>query len=183
MSEQEELGGLSCKLNLPLRWSQQMAAESSVDEQNNLSRMQIILSLDDSSRELQDADSDVAAEIHRLDFKINMILEMVAHLVTVGEGLPATLSVTLSPDHLVFDTTAEPPSQGLSVTLELFPDPRFPFPLLLPGKVAAVESLTSRSSRVRVVFAPFYEPFQELLEKYIFRCHRRHIARLKKSAI
>jgi hypothetical protein len=180
------LGGLSCTLELPLGWSLLAVGEggySQSTEQKNFNRLQVILGLDESPRELHEEESGVAAEIQRLDFKINILLEMVSHLVTVGKSSPEPLSFTLSSQLLLWDSCKEVPPQGARVAVDLFLDPRFPFPLVLQGRVDAVERVTPSSCKVRVVLDPCSESLQEMLEKYIFRCHRRHIARLKKSAV
>lgn len=174
--------GLSCRVSLPLAWSP-LTAESGVGEQSNPGRLQIILGLDDSSRDLQDGESDLAVEIQRLDFKINMILEMVSHLVTMGRPLPPAHEITLSSGHLIFETAHEPPRQGMALAVELFPEPRFPFPLVLTGRAVTIDSDSRGGSRITVLFDPFPEPFQGLFEKYIFRCHRRHVARMKKGGL
>lgn len=177
------VSGLSCQLSLPLSWSvmaDEAAPLSQAVEQQNLNRLHIILGLDDSSlRELHEEESGLVAEIQRLDFKINIVLELVSHLVTAGRALPEAVSATLSHGALVWESGKDVPPQGARIELELFFDLRFPFPLVLHGRV---ESLDSQSSKVTVVFDPFPESIQEMLEKYVFRCHRRHIARLKKRA-
>lgn len=190
MSEITELGGLSCKFNLPLSWSvlPDTAADvqgdySQTAEQNNLNRLQVILGLDDTSRDFHEDESGVAAEIQRLDFKINILLEMVSHLVTAGQGVPEPLSVTLSSRHLLWESCNEAPPQGERVAVTLFLDLRFPFPLVLHGRVESVAGEIPQSCKVRVVLDPCSESLQEMLDKYIFRCHRRHIARLKKSGV
>jgi hypothetical protein len=191
MSGIAELGGLSCKADLPLRWSllpdnkqETSAAEkgglSQSSEQNNLNRLQVILGLDESARELHEDDSGVAAEIQRLDFKMNVLLELVSCLITTDREGIETCSVSLSPRLILWDAWQEPPPEGARITVELFLDLRFPFPLILHGCVAALSG--SAPCQVRVVLDPFSEALQEMLEKFIFRCHRRHIARLKKSS-
>lgn len=184
MSE-AEAGGLSCKLNLPLKWSSLAeggAVYTQTAEQNNLSRLHTILGLDDAARESHEDDSGVAAELQRLDFKINTVLELVAQLVVSREALPDPVAVTLTPAILSFDLTHDLPAPGETVVLDLFLDPRFPFPLILRGKIESVMAVDPPRYSVRVVLDPLSDPLQEMFEKYIFRCHRRHIARLKKNS-
>lgn len=175
--------GLFCALNIPLGWSQMMGEEGSSSvtlSQENINRLQVILGLDDySSRDLHDEETGLAAEIQRLDFKINIILGLVAQLVTVRSELPAPVHVTLSANLLVFEPFENRPPEGAMLALELFLDKRYPFPLVLRGRVESAP----QSLEINVMLEPFSAAFQELLEKYIFRCHRRHIARLKKSSV
>lgn len=178
------VSGLSCQLNLPLAWTLiQEGGYPPAIEQNNLSRLQIILGLDDASRDLGDDDSDIAAEIQRLDFKINIVLELVAQLVVSGRQRPATVPVTLNPSWVVFGSADDAPSPGARVAIELYLDQRFPFPFVLHGVADSVDKDASGSRCSKVVLEPFSDSVQELFEKYIFRCHRRHVARLKKSAL
>ncbi len=177
------VNGLFCNLNIPLGWSQ-MTGEVEINPvalaQENINRLQVILGLDDySSRDLHDEETGLAAEIQRLDFKINIILGLVAQLATVRNELPTSVPVTLSADVLNFELSGNSPPQGAMLALELFLDKRYPFPLVFHGRV----DTAFECSGVNVILVPFPTAFQELLEKYIFRCHRRHIARLKNNSL
>lgn len=177
------VSGLSCDLNVPFSWSPMSGYKgcgAAVLAQENINRLQVILGLDDySSHDLHDDEKGLAAEIQRLDFKINIILGLVAQLVTARSELPAPVHVTLSANLLVFETSENRPPKGAMLALELFLDKRYPFPLVLRGRVESAP----QSLEINVMLEPFSAAFQELLEKYIFRCHRRHIARLKKSSV
>lgn len=178
-------GGLSCELNLPLRWSvftDETGRDWRVVEQENINRIQVVLGLDDPVRELHEDEAGLAAEIQRLDFKINTILEMVAQLVVVGRGIPLALPLMLSADEVTFSTSVSPPNQGDLLVIELFPESRFPFSLVLKGVVSTVKA-GPQTSHVTVLFDQLSEPFLGLFEKYVFRCHRRHVARLRKGAL
>lgn len=175
--------GLFCDLNIPFCWSQITSEEANNFgnlSQENINRLHTILGLDDGySRDLHDEEAGLAAEIQRLDFKINIILGMVAQLVSVRSELPPAVSVTLSAENLIFESTVNTPPQGAMLALELFLDKRYPFPLVFHGRVEAVP----HTAGINVILEPSPPVFQELLEKYIFRCHRRHIASLRKNTV
>lgn len=177
------VSGLSCDLNIPFSWSQMsvdMGCGAAVLAQENINRLQVILGLDDySSHDVHDDEKGLAAEIQRLDFKINIILGLVAQLVTTRSELPLPVPVTLSADILVFNSSENVPPQGAMVALQLFLDKRYPFPLVFHGRVETV----AHAAGTNVILEPSPPVFQELLEKYIFRCHRRHIASLKKNTV
>ncbi len=184
---EDSTSGLSCQLTFPLRCYLTVAGQgdsAQLLEQKNINRFQAILGLGEAtSREFHEEDGGVVAEIHRLDFKINIVLELVSQLVAAGKDLPEPVSATLSSNTLIWVSSDNPPPQGAGVTLELYLDLRFLFPVIFQGRVKSLECFSPHASKIGVVFDPLPEPLQVMLEKYIFRCHRRHIAKLKKSTI
>lgn len=180
-------GGLFCNLVIPFGWYPQTGSESdsvTTVERKNVERLQVIFGMDDHcSRESHEEEPGLSAEIQRLDFKINIILGLVAQLVERRSELPPPLPVALSTKALYVDFGRDAPPCGEMLTLELFLDSRYPFPLVFNGKVEATEGDFSQVGRASVLLEPLPSDFQELLEKYIFRCHRRHIANLKKNTI
>ena len=181
------VSGLFCDLIIPLGWFQQ--SDSNIDNsisrhKENYNRLQIVLGMDDHySRDLHEEESGLTAEIQRLDFKINVVLSLVSQLITTRSELPKTVGVSLSYGSLSFETEVDSWSSGMIQTFELFLDVRYPMPLIFNGRVESVENRPDNTFIISVALEPFFEEFKELLEKYIFRCHRRHIAKLKKTTI
>ena len=60
--------------------------------------------------------------------------------------------------------------------IQLFLDPEFPRPLTLCAKLIDVQP-----QNFTVSFGPLEERLQDLLDKYVFRQHRRAIASSRKS--
>ncbi len=185
--ENTTTGGLSCDLIVPLGWFQRSASsegDCSSRHKENFNRLQIVLGMDDHySRDIHEEESGLTAEIQRLDFKINVVLGLVAQLVTARSEFPRSVSLSLGAGMLNFEIERNVLSSGMALTFELFLDVRYPMPVIFNGRIESVESKTDQISTIKVVLEVFPDEFKELLEKYIFRCHRRHVARLKKSNI
>jgi len=182
VSESAKFSGLSCELVAPFSWVVTDSLDSeelTLIERDNYSRLQIIQGLEESPETLDDMPG-LAQEIHRLDFKMNVLLELVALVATKDSPSPKPLSLVLSCEAIQWVTLQSPPEVGEHVKMDLFVERRFPFPLILMG---VVESVSSEASQSKVIakLLPHDESLQELWDKFIFRCHRRHIARMKRD--
>ncbi|ALP52668.1 hypothetical protein Tel_05620 [Candidatus Tenderia electrophaga] len=183
MTEASELSGLFCELSIPFEWTAADKADTATavtpaEELANQNCLKIVLGLDDVSHDANDDVLEVSYELQRLDFKVNVILELVGQLVSQNLSLPARHAVKLGPSSIRWRTQASPAEVGQRLRLKLFPDQRFPFPLCLRGRVATLEQV-EQDWEIRLELDQMHEYTQDLLEKYIFRCHRRHIARMK----
>ncbi len=181
MKEIEDLGGLACKLDLPVSWVVDEAASSIAPTHhfNNQNRLHMILGLDEVSHEASDDVQELGHEIHRLDFKLNVILELVGQLVSQNLELPQVYAVTLGPQALQI-SSAEAPPEGAQLSMKIYLDQRFPFSLDIAVEVVSVEKLSSGYVS-RFNYLDMGDVSLELLEKYIFRQHRRQIAQMRRS--
>ncbi len=181
MSETTEFPSVSCPLNVPFEW--QVIAEgddiASAHEGNNFSRLQVIQGLEEVSSESFDEFPGLASEIQRIDFKMNVLLELVGVIATKELMIPPSVSILLSSSAVQWQTP-QSLKEGVRLQLELFLEMRFPFSLVFSGRVETVTQAEGENSVV-VNLDPQSERVQELLDKYIFRCHRRHIARMKRD--
>ena len=182
MSESADFSGLSCELTIPFSWAvSSVLNNDELDqlERDNYGRLQIMQGLEESSETLEDLPG-LAHEIHRLDFKINLLLELVGHIATKESPLPESHALILNRDFIQWSSPQVPPDVGKHVKTELFLERRFPFSLVLMGVVDAVSS-ENALSKVTVKLHPQEATLLELWEKFIFRTHRRHIARMKRE--
>jgi len=181
VSEANEPGGVYCELNAPLEWKargETAGGVSSAHDAANENCLRIVLGLDDVVHELADEAVELSQELQRLDFKVNVILELVAQLVSQNLSLPEDHAIKLG-SHFIQWLAQTPPGQvGQSLELKLYLDSRFPFPLRLTGRISALDQLAD-GCNTTLALDQQQEQTQELLEKYVFRCHRRHIARMK----
>lgn len=141
--------------------------------------LRIFSVLDEHLPELNDEHPAVARELQRLDFKINLLLDLVSQLLTRHRPLPAAVPVRLGTDSLEWTDSTAAPSVGTWVELDLYLYPRYPAPLTLPARIQAVEA-ENGGTRVTAHLATLAEPVQEWLEKTIFRRHRRQIAQARR---
>ncbi len=118
-------------------------------------------------------DPSAATELAHLDFKLNVLLDLVGRLLVREEILPAAVPLRLSARGL--EWSADPaPSPGEAILVGLYLHPSYPRPVELPARV--LETGPGADGRVRVRFEHLSEAVEEGLERLIFRNHRRLIA-------
>jgi len=128
--------------------------------------------------------AQTAAELQRLDLKLNLLLEIVGELLANQRTLPAPTKVKLG--HTGIEWLAEdcPPS-GAHVCIEVYLRSELPSPLKFYGLAVVVDSQKASvigSKRVQVRFIGLNPALQDELEKFIFRQHRRSIAQRQVGA-
>lgn len=180
MTETTAQGGLWCELDIPLEISAMAESGplSTAEELANQQIMKVVLGLDEVAHDMPDDAGELGQELQRLDFKVNVLLELVARLVSHNVPLPEPRRITLGPESLQWSAPQASARVGQALRLKLYLDQRFPSPLCLAGEVVALEPLAD-ACQVTLALAPMSEYSRELFEKYLFRCHRRHVARLK----
>ena len=184
----EESPGLNCRLFLPFSWRE--TVESGADEcaqleESNIHRLQIIQGFEESTEGFDEVPG-LANEIRRLDFKLNVLLELVAQMATKELLSSPPSALTLSCDSISWNAKTCVPDVGRPIQMELYLERRFPFPIVLNGCVETVADPKDDDGdggrAVVTRLSSQSEPMQELWDKYIFRCHRRYIAKLKRDS-
>ena len=119
-----------------------------------------------------------AAELQRLDLKLNLLLEMVGELLASQRTLPAPTKVKLGHAGIEWLAEKHPPS-GAQICIDVYLRSELPSPLKFHGLAVIADSektSTNTGKRVQVRFAGLNPTLQDDLEKFIFRRHRRSIA-------
>ena len=125
-----------------------------------------------------------AAELQRLDLKLNLLLEIVGELLANQRTLPAPTKVRLGHTGIEWLSEDCPPS-GAHVCIEVYLRSELPSPLKFHGVAVLTDAEAgsgSASRRVQVRFAGLNPALQDDLEKFIFRRHRRSIAQRQTGA-
>ena len=125
-----------------------------------------------------------AAELQRLDLKLNLLLEIVGELLANQRTLPAPTKVRLGHTGIEWLSEDCPPS-GAHVCIEVYLRSELPSPLKFHGVAVLTDAeagSASTSRRVQVRFAGLNPALQDDLEKFIFRRHRRSIAQRQAGA-
>jgi Atypical PilZ domain, cyclic di-GMP receptor len=126
---------------------------------------------------LKDESPALLHELQRLEYKVNILLRLTAELALRSSGLPAAERVRMSSRALEWfgEHAAKPEATGL---LSIYINPALPQPLKIPSVVADLVNIDGgRATRFR--FVGLSEPVIEMLEKLIFRHHRRLVAGAK----
>jgi hypothetical protein len=163
---------------IPLMWQSLDARVDAVVaasfEDANLNLLHACSAMDEPhslSREKQDESPLLAAELARLDFKLTLLLDLVAQLASRDLQRPAPTRVRFNALGATF-LAARPLEVGTEGVLHLYLRPMLPRPLSFPSRVAGFDP----EGRTRVRFHPLSDPVADLIEKLAFRRHRRHVA-------
>jgi atypical PilZ domain-containing cyclic di-GMP receptor len=123
---------------------------------------------------LKDESPALLHELQRLEYKVNILLRLTAELAMRSSGLPAPARVRLSSKGLEWFGDATPPV-GEAGLLSLYINPALPQPLKIYC-VATSERMDAETRVAQLSFASLSEPVIDMLEKLIFRHHRRLVA-------
>ena len=177
--------GLIFEELLPVAWTPGVLAEGVQLARFNADNHQLLAaegSLDDVRvhEALKDESPALLHELQRLEYKINILLRLTAEVAMRGSGLPAPEKVRMSSRGLEWfgDHPAQANATGL---LSVYINTALPQPLKIPGIVAGQRS--AEGSRVtQFKFVGLSDGVVDLIEKLIFRHHRRLVAGAKHAA-
>lgn len=144
----------------------QLLDQLNADNERTL-RMLALLEDNSPSAAEDAAGSDTA----RLEFKINLILELIGGWLAQQRCLPAPVPARLSPQMLAWTPADAPPACDERGQVLLYLHCALPQPLKLPARICATaEGVAAR-------FEHLSELLVELLRRAVFRYHRRQVAR------
>jgi len=184
----DKLGeGVVYEDRLPLGWDVSGApaieAGSVGEDEHNEKLLSIIASLEALPAESDEGPAADSTELARLDFKLNLLMDLVTQLLSRTTPLPAYRDVSFGARvlswHLAADEAA--PASGERLRISLYLHPEYPKPLILNGHVVAVTDEAEQQA-VDVALDGLSETAQDLLEKLIFRHHRRQVAQRRSAA-
>jgi hypothetical protein len=156
----------------PIEGSLDAAIEASMVERN-LRLLQACAALEEHGQtEKPDEDSPHAADIMRIDLKINLLLDLVGHVVASSQSRPAAVPVRFNAHGIVWSQSSAAPSVGTRGIVEIHLRDVLVEPLALSGVVAE----GSGDGHVHVCFEGLHETVADHIEKLVFRRHRRQIA-------
>lgn len=177
------LGNISFHDNLPVSWEPLSSLPSEGERlryhQTNEELLQNLLLHDEQAASQDDDDLEsVSGHEHfkRLEARLDLLLSLVTEMMTADGKLPPDQAVTISA-HGLRVHTQESEAAGLDLEetgllkIQLYLDPQFPRPLTLFAQLLDVQP-----QNFTVSFSPLEDRLQDLLDKYIFRQHRRVIA-------
>jgi len=117
-------------------------------------------------------DAPYAAEIMRLDLKINLLLDLVGQLLVSNRPRPNAVPVRFNALGAMWRGTGTLPEAGEQGIVEIYLRDSLAEPLRMAGRVTSV----TPEGGIKVKFLPMGEAVSDLLEKLAFRRHRRQIA-------
>jgi hypothetical protein len=167
---------------LPVRWSPQPAAPGDVQAQSLAERNLRVLQACDALEEkggLEKADDESphSADIMRLDFKLNLLLELAGQLLAQSQPRVETTQIRFNAMGATWKT-GETLTGGSHGILEITLRDVIVQPLHLPAEVVA----GADAGFARVRFLALGETVADHIEKLVFRRHRRKIAGARQQA-
>ncbi len=117
-------------------------------------------------------DPNHAADILRLEMKINLLLDLVGQILASSRPRPPAVPVRFNSLGATWKSTAPLPEAGAQGLVEIYLHDALAEPLKLPGRIASVLP----DGHIKARFAPVGETVADLLEKLAFRRHRRLVA-------
>jgi Atypical PilZ domain, cyclic di-GMP receptor len=169
-------GGLTFEELLPLAWVPGPLPQGAELARLNADNHQL-LGAESSLEEvrvpetLKEESPALLHELQRLEYKLNVLLRLTADLAARSAGLPPQQSIRLGAHGLEWIGAAAP-AVGQGGVLQIYINTALPQPLKLP--CAVVSERTQNGERVaQLEFRELSEAVVEMLEKLIFRHHRR----------
>lgn len=138
----------------------------------NVRLLQVCAVLEEhGATEKKDESAPHAADMLRLEVKVNLLLDLVGQLLAAQLPRPAPTLVRFNVMGALWKTL-DPPRVGEQGLLEIWLRDSLPQPLALVANVTQVAA----DGHVKASFVPPGEATADLLEKLAFRRHRRQVA-------
>jgi len=122
--------------------------------------------------EKPDESSPHSADIVRLDFKVNLLLDLVGQLLVANRPRPTAVPIRFNALGAQWRGPSPLPEAGATGVAEIYLRDCVAEPLRLVGRVTNV----TPDGQIKARFTPPGEAVADLLEKLAFRRHRRKIA-------
>jgi len=163
---------------LPVRWRPEAAAPTDVQAaslaERNLRVLQACDALEEHGqldKKKADDDSPHSADLMRLDFKLNVLLDLVGQLLAQTQPHPQSTQIRFNAMGAVWKS-GENLSTGSHGVLEITLRDVIVQPLMLPAEIVT----GADAGFVRARFLALGETVADHIEKLVFRRHRRKIA-------
>ncbi len=145
-------------------------------QRDNVALLQGVLLVDEQPVIEHDEElSALGQELQRIDHKLNLVLELLSQALRSWRKLPDPVAVRITSEGIRWEGEEGPP-EGSSVLLKLYMSPIVPNPLMVDGTVLP-PAAGAGGGWNEVRFTPLDTRIRDLLEKVVFRQHRRQIAR------
>jgi hypothetical protein len=172
-------GGLVFEESLPLAWAAGPLAQGAGLARLNADNHQLLgaeASLDEVrvSEALKEESPALQHELQRLEYKLNILLRLTAELAARSNPLPPAQRTRLGPRGLEWFGDGAP-LVGATGLLHLYINPALPQPLKIPCVVVG-NRLEDAQRVAQLQFRELSDAVVEMLEKLIFRHHRRLVA-------
>lgn len=171
------LQGVTYRDNLPIDWevvsSLPCDGERHRLDRGNEDLLQTLLILDEPFQEgEEEGDGPGHGHLRYLEAKLDLLLSLVGEMLAAAVALPQAQPLQIGAQGLRVQVADKGAVQvGNLLKIRLFLDDKIPRPVQLYGQVQAVQS-----DGFTLRYTPLEPALQDLLDRYVFRQHRRAIA-------
>jgi hypothetical protein len=178
-SQDPLLDGITYRDNLPINW-EVLPTPLSAGETHRLDRaneelLHNLLLRDEVSQEMEEMEEMGGQEhLKRLEAKLDLLLSLVMEMMTEKRNHPRQRALIIGTHGLYVYTQEEDMAtikDGALLRIRLYLDAQFPRPLHICGRLTNLQA-----DGFTVTFPPLEARFQDLLDKFVFRQHRRAVA-------
>jgi hypothetical protein len=184
----DDFQGISLYERLPFGWTPaELGDLAEIDHANHETAraLQALAVFEEMPRDMasDSAHHHASPELLNLQVKVDVLLSLMGRLLSSNAGLPARHSLVLRAQSVEWSgpeqVKAKPGDTGYAL---IFPNPALPLPLRLPAKVVgSVERSGTRWLQTR--FEHLTPAVAGLLQKMVFRRHRRQVAFSKGTGV
>jgi len=139
--------------------------------ERNVRLLQACAAIEEHSTSTEKQD-EAHPDIVRLDFKVNLLLDLVGQILVSNRPRPTAVAVRFNALGAVWRAPAPLPEAGHQGVCEIYLRDFLAEPLRLIGRITNV----TPDGNVKARFAPAGETVADLIEKLTFRRHRRQVA-------
>ena len=170
---------------LPVLWTAGPLAEGAALARLNADNHQLLgaeSSLDEVrvQEALKDESPALVHELQRLEYKVNILLRLTSELALRNSGLPPAQRIRLTSRALEW-FGEQTPAVGSTGVLAVYVNPALPQPVKIPCVVAG-ECVQDHLRAAQMRFNGLSDAVVEMLDKLIFRHHRRLVAGARLAA-
>jgi len=171
--------GLAYEGALPVEWRPRSEPYTPTElEQLNVANeriLRLLTALEEQHHpELLD-EHGTGHELARVELKVNLLLDLVSQLLVRQQTLPPATAIRLNGLGVQWRQPAGTPAPGGTGEVVIYLNPELPSPLRLPAVIHAA------AEQVEAHFQGLSDALVDVLEKMIFRHHRRQVAQSRPS--
>lgn len=144
-------------------------------QMSNEETLHAIMMVEDTPKENPDDSSAEAQDILRLEYKVNVMFDLLAGLYQREIEFPPCVDVVLRSDGLQWQTD-DSISAGSCVMVDLHISRKYPKPITLPGVITSSKDDDSNGLLTMTFDDSVGERTRDWIDKFIFRYHRRAVA-------
>lgn len=173
--------GLGYSDEIPIDFEPADLPEGAVQDRINAGIVRIIRALtafEDVAGDPAEEDSPLSHLMVRVEGKLDLLLNLVGGLVHRHVELPRRHRVRVCVGGLEWCDAPDGVAEGATGVIVVYPQPAIPISLRIPGTVTAAGTEGGQRLLLLEYFGLSSEA-RDLVSKYVFRHHRREIARIR----